>query len=75
MSLRKYDFKLTKVSFGKVAYRTFMIFVIGLALAWFGMLCGGLSRGEGFIDRAYAVLGEQTPDQSRAYRQPVINQT
>lgn len=49
MSLRKYDFKLTKVSFGKVAYRTFMIFVIGLALAWFGMLCGGLSRGEGFI--------------------------
>ncbi len=49
MSLRKYKFTLTKESFNKVAYRTFMMFAIGLALGWFGMLCRGLSAGEGFI--------------------------
>ena len=52
MSLRKYQFKLTKESFGKVAYRTFMIFFIGLALAWFGMFSGGLARGESIITAA-----------------------
>lgn len=49
MSLRKYKFTLTKESFNKVLYRTFMMFAIGLALGWFGMLCRGLSAGEGFI--------------------------
>ena len=49
MSLRKYKFTLSKESFNKVAYRTFMMFAIGLALGWFGMLCRGLSAGEGFI--------------------------
>ncbi len=52
MSLRKYQFKLTKESLYKVAYRTFMMFAIGLALAWFGMLCRGLASGESFVAAA-----------------------
>ncbi len=49
ISLRKYDFKLSRESINKVIYRTFMIFFIGLALAWFGMLCRGLATGENII--------------------------
>lgn len=49
MSLRKYEFKLTKESLSKVVYRTFMIFIIGLALGWFGMLCRGLASGESLV--------------------------
>lgn len=52
MSLRKYQFKLTKESLYKVVYRTIMMFVIGLALGWFGMLCRGLSAGEGLVTAA-----------------------
>lgn len=57
MSLRKYEFKLTKESFHKVAYRTFMIFAIGLALGWFGILCRSLAAGETFIAAATSHFG------------------
>ena len=53
-SLRKYDFKLTLQSFGKIIKRTLLIFLIGLALAWLGMfLRGVLYAGDSFYDAVF----------------------
>src|SRR5690554_313561 len=49
MSLRKFNFELTIASVWKVIRRTILIFLIGLALGWFGQLCIGLVSGESFI--------------------------
>lgn len=42
MSLRKYDFTFTWASFVKIVRRTIVIFLIGLAIAWFGMFLRGI---------------------------------
>ena len=52
MSLRKYNFEVTKTSVWKVLKRTILIFLIGLGLNWFGQLSWGLSDGESFITAA-----------------------
>lgn len=46
MSLRKFNFQLTKESIWKILRRTLLIFLIGLALNWFGQFCRGLGAGE-----------------------------
>ncbi|NDV57383.1 acyltransferase family protein [Bacteroides sp. 519] len=38
ISLRKYNFSLTKDSVGKIAKRTIVIFVLGMALSWLGLM-------------------------------------
>lgn len=43
MSLRKYGFHLSKASVWKVLRRTVLIFLIGLALAWFGLFLNGIA--------------------------------
>ena len=48
MSLRKFNFQPSSSEILKVVKRTILIFLIGIGLAWFGQLVGGLSRGEGF---------------------------
>jgi predicted acyltransferase len=48
MSLRKFNFAPTKAAVWKVVRRTLLIFVIGLALGWFGQLMRGLAAGESF---------------------------
>lgn len=48
MSLRKFNFQPSSSAILKVVKRTILIFLIGIGLAWFGQLVGGLSRGEGF---------------------------
>ena len=48
MSLRKFNFQPSSSAILKVVRRTILIFLIGIGLAWFGQLVGGLSRGEGF---------------------------
>lgn len=48
MSLRKFNFEPSKAAVWKVIRRTILIFVIGLALGWFGQLTGGLASGEPF---------------------------
>jgi predicted acyltransferase len=48
MSLRKFSFQPSRTAIFKVVRRTILIFLIGIGLAWFGQLVGGLSRGEGF---------------------------
>lgn len=42
-SLRKYDYTFSWASFKKIIRRTFVIFFIGLALAWFGMFLRGIT--------------------------------
>lgn len=52
MSLRKFNFEPSKKCLYKIIRRMVLIFVIGLALNWFGQLCRGLSAGEGFVTAA-----------------------
>lgn len=52
MSLRKFHFEPSKEAIWKIVRRTILIFVIGLALGWFGQLCRGLASGESFIQAA-----------------------
>lgn len=50
MSLRKFNFEPTRSAVLKVVRRTILIFIIGLALGWFGLLCRGLSSGETLLE-------------------------
>lgn len=52
MSFRKFEFKATKASIYKIVKRTVLLFLVGMALGWFGKLCSGLSRGENIIAAA-----------------------
>lgn len=52
MSLRKFNFEPSKEAIWKIVRRTVLIFVIGLALGWFGQLTGGLARGESLLEAA-----------------------
>ena len=52
MSLRKYNFQPSKESIWKIVKRTFLIFLIGLGLNWFGQLSRGLGAGESFATAA-----------------------
>ncbi len=52
-SLRKYDFKFTAASFWKVTRRAALIYLIGLALAWFGMTVRGLFNEKTFAEAAF----------------------
>src|SRR5690554_6339731 len=52
MSLRKYNFQPSKESVWKIVKRTFLIFLIGLGLNWFGQLSRGLGAGESFATAA-----------------------
>lgn len=46
LSLRKFNFEPTPAVIWKIMRRTILIFVIGLALGWFGQLMRGLAAGE-----------------------------
>ena len=48
MSLRKFNFEPSAGAVRKIVRRTILIFVIGLALGWFGQLTRGLASGEPF---------------------------
>lgn len=52
MSLRKYNFKLSRESVWKIVKRMFLIFLIGLGLNWVGLLSRGLGDGESFFTAA-----------------------
>jgi len=48
LSYKKFDFKLSRQTFTKLLRRSVLLFLIGLALGWFGLFCRGLNglRGE-----------------------------
>lgn len=48
MSLRKFNFEPSGAAIWKIVRRTVLIFLIGLALGWFGQLCRALAAGETF---------------------------
>jgi len=48
ISLRKFNFEPSGAAIWKIVRRTILIFVIGLALGWFGQLTRGLASGETF---------------------------
>ena len=52
MSLRKFNFQPSRSAIMKVVRRTILIFLIGIGLAWFGQLVGGLAKGEGLGEAA-----------------------
>lgn len=52
MSLRKYNFEASKEAFRKIIRRTVLIFLLGLALNWFGQFVHGLSAGETVLQAA-----------------------
>ncbi len=51
-SLRKFDFRPTKTCILKIVRRTVLMFLIGLALNWFGSFCRGLASGENIVAAA-----------------------
>jgi len=48
LSFKKFDFKFSGKTFTKLLRRSVLLFLIGLALGWFGLFCRGLNgmRGE-----------------------------
>lgn len=52
-SLRKYEFRPSGSALLKLLRRTAVIFLIGLAIAWFGMFLRGLLRGESLFDAVF----------------------
>ncbi|MBD5175650.1 MAG: DUF5009 domain-containing protein [Bacteroidales bacterium] len=44
MSLRKYNFEFSWASFAKILRRSIVIFLIGWAMAWFGMFMRGMAN-------------------------------
>ena len=49
MSLRKFNFEPSRSALWKIVRRTILIFVIGLALGWFGKFTSALSQGESIL--------------------------
>lgn len=49
MSLRKFNFQPTKTCIRKIVKRTILIFIIGLILNWFGLMCYRLYAGDSFL--------------------------
>lgn len=52
MSLRRYGFQLSWPAVSKILRRTVVIFMIGLGLAWTGLLVDGMSSGKALADAA-----------------------
>lgn len=52
-SLKKYDFRLTGTSLWKVVRRAVLIFLIGMALAWFGLFLRGMLNGKSFSEAVF----------------------
>lgn len=52
-SLRKYDFRFSWQSFAKIVRRSVVIFLIGLAIAWFGRFLGRLNSDASFMDAVF----------------------
>ncbi len=50
LSYKKFNYCLTKQTFGKLLYRSLLLILIGWALAWFGIFCRTLSGGGEFVD-------------------------
>ncbi len=50
ISYRKFNYELTKQTFGKLLYRSVLLILIGWALNWFGIFCRTLSGGGEFVD-------------------------
>lgn len=51
-SLRSYDFKLTDASAWKIIRRSVLIFIIGMAIAWFGRTLRGVINERPFFEAA-----------------------
>lgn len=61
-SLRKFEFKPSKHLLEKILRRTVLIYLIGLAIAWFSNFCYGLSRADAAIP-----LGERILDAANSF--------
>ena len=46
ISMRKYQFEYSHATLVKIVRRTIVIFLIGMAIAWFSRLCYGLYRAD-----------------------------
>lgn len=52
-SMRKYDFRLTWKSGAKILRRSVILFLIGLAIAWFAMFLRGITGGAALADAVF----------------------
>lgn len=52
-SLRKYDFTLSRRCLAKILRRTAVIFLIGLAIAWFGLFLRGILSDSTFTEAVF----------------------
>lgn len=52
-SLRKYDFKFSVKSFWKILRRSVLLFLIGMAVAWFGLFLRGLNNDATFLEAVF----------------------
>lgn len=55
-SLRKFEFKPSKQLLAKIFKRTVLIYLIGIAIAWFSHLCYGLSRADAALPLGQRIL-------------------
>ena len=56
-SLKKYDFTLSRTCLMKILRRTIVIFLIGIAIAWFGLLMRGILSDASFADAVFNTTG------------------
>ena len=54
-SLRKYDFRFSWSSFAKILRRSIVIFLIGLAIAWFGLFLRGMFSEATFLEAVHNI--------------------
>ena len=52
-SLKKYDFTLSRTCLMKILRRTIVIFLIGIAIAWFGLFMRGILSDASFADAVF----------------------
>ncbi len=56
ISMRKYKFEYSHATLVKIVRRTIVIFLIGMAIAWFSRLCYGLYRADSALPLGQRIL-------------------
>ena len=56
ISMRKYKFEYSHATLVKIVRRTIVIFLIGMAIAWFSRLCYGLYRADAALPLGQRIL-------------------
>ena len=67
ISMRKYQFEYSHATLVKIVRRTIVIFLIGMAIAWFSRLCYGLYRADSALPLGQRILDAANSFSTFAY--------